>query len=281
VIGGLVTGAVSLIAKVGLGAIGLACDLIPQCSSLGNDIQGMIKSFAQWLTDNLIQSPFTATDGSSNISGGRTFDMMAAGADASNNESCETELGCQQISNQQVAEIRDQQTEEEKTQFDSQPFFARLFSTTSPYSLVSRIAVAFPTTNPVTSFGQWFGDLVSDPFGKMATAFSDIFAADKAFAATPAQPDPFGIPQYGYPTNDPVFTDNPQTYWDDNCQGDYMTAWLNSQTTDADGNSIASSPNNCLLISASVQSAGAMFNTSLIPQSDQNLADPTPSGQSQ
>jgi hypothetical protein len=270
---------------------GLACHAIPGCESAMSALQQGFGQIISWLAGKLIASPFTGPDAQPNnpdISGGRTFDMMAAGADVSYNTSCRVQLGCQALSPQQVATIRNQQLDNEKAQFDSQPFFARMFSTSSPYSLVSRLAVAIPSTNPLTAFGQWFSDFISNPFSQIATVFSSVFASDKAFAATPAAPDPFGVVQYGYLASDPVFTNStfandPETYWQQNCQNNATTlSWINNQN-DVDPDTGESEPTTtepCLLIQSSVQSAGVLFDTSLAPPNSLN-PDPVPQGQGQ
>ncbi|MGH7142148.1 MAG: hypothetical protein ACREF5_01595 [Candidatus Saccharimonadales bacterium] len=253
-------------------AFGLVCDVSPGCSQLASGGEQLAGAAVSWLVGHVISSPF-----SENMSGGRTFDMMAAGADVSNNNSCQVELGCQKLSNQQVATLRNQQLGGEKANFDSQSFFARIFSTSSPYSLVSIIALALPTTNPLTTFETGMADIIGNPLGSVASIFSDIFATDKAFAAVPARPDPFGVIQYGYP--DSAIPPNPQQYWDDNCQGNYEQAWLNTQTIDTNnGQAVATTPNPCLLILSSIQGSGVMFDSSMAPAGSLN-PDPSPGGQ--
>ncbi len=244
----------SLIGK----ALGGVCDIIPGCSNL---TQNAISGIFTWLTNTLIASPF-----STNMSGGRTYDMMAAGADVSYNDSCHLQLGCAQLNSQQVSTIRNQQLASEKSEFDSQSLFARIFSTSSPYSLVSKIAVAIPSTNALTSLEQGVADIIGDPVSVVASTFSGIFTSDKAFAAVPAQSDPFGVIQYGYASNDPVLTTDPQTYWDNNCQGDYTTQWVNSQTQDPNnGEPVNANTDGCMLLQSTIESDGTMFDSSLTP----------------
>jgi len=284
-VGGLFGGLFS----VATSAFGGACRVILGCSSALSAVGNGIGQITSWLATKLISSPFSGPNSQSgvDISGGRNYDMMAAGADVSYNTSCRVQLGCQQLSNQQVADIRNQQLNNEQAAFESQSFFARIFSTSSPYSLVSRIAVALPTTNPLTSFEQGMADIFSNPLGKIASIFSNIFASDKAFAATPAQPDPFGIVQYGYPDTDPIFSNStfandPQAYWDANCQGNTTNLnWINDAPIDqATGEPEPTTTDPCLLIESSVQSAGVMFDSSLAPAGSLN-PDPTQQGTGQ
>jgi hypothetical protein len=299
------TGLASVISSIFNGAIGGLLSHIPVVSGLVGTISGAIidivkaipgvsglislaEQSASKLIDGLIQSPFT-----NNMSGGRTFDMMAAGADVSYNQSCRVQLGCAQLTNQQVATIRNQQLNEEKTAFDSQSMFARIFSTTSPYSLVSQLAMALPTNVP-TAINNTLASIVSDPLGKLGSVFSSIFASDKAFAAVPNQPDPFGVVQYGY-TQVPT---DPETYWDDYCQPqdpDQTDPSLVANQTEANwengtdgyqaqqpdpstGEPLVTTTDPCLLIESAVQSNGAMFDTSLAPP---NSLTPDPASSSQ
>jgi hypothetical protein len=111
---------------------------------------------------------------------------------------------------------------------------------------------------------------MSNPFGAITGEFSNIFAGNKAFAAGPID-DPFGVIQMGYPS----IPSDPETYWDQHCQGDFTTPWLNSQQQDPNtGEPVPTSTNPCLLIQGFMQSAGASLDTSLLPASSLN-ADPT------
>ena len=230
-----------------------------------------VKSWVPTIIGDVVQTPFT-----DNMNGGRTYDMMAAGADVSNNTSCRVQLGCAKLSNQQVAMIQNQQLNEEKTSFDRQSMFARIFSTSSPYSLVSKLAAIMPTDIP-TTINNTVATVLANPLGRIAGVFSSIFTTDKAFAATPAQTDPFGVIQYGYvPGQIPA---DPETYWNNNCQTqdpgqtnlDTLTNviqinWENTQQQDpTTGELLANNPSPCLLILSTIQSDGAMFDTSLAP----------------
>src|SRR5213079_3294568 len=102
-------------------------------------VTGAIQPFFQQLLNSVVPNPF-----GTNMSGGRTFDMMAAGSDVSGNDYAHTGLGGRQLNDQQVAETINQQQEQAKQGFDRQSLFARMFSTDSQYSLVSKLALAMP-----------------------------------------------------------------------------------------------------------------------------------------
>jgi len=110
------------------------------------------------------------------------------------------------------------------------------------------------------------------------------------FAATTPQPDPFGVTQYGYPLTgkDSIDTD-PEAYWNANCsdnasqgyQNDAnfnntadpkkITNWNTLAANNVDvntGQAVNTTTNQCLLIMASVGSAGGYFDTSTLTADD-------------
>ncbi len=210
-------------------------------------------------------------------SGARQVDMIMAGADVTNKASCQTQLGCPNISAQAANNIQNQAIAEAKTEFDMLPLYARMFSTDTPYSLVGRLAIAMPGSfsGMVTSS---LGDLLLSPFSRLGSLFSSLFSTNTAFAATStSEPDPFGISQTGY-TKVPA---NPDEFWEQNCVngplGSYnsstgkldVSEWLNSGdhvTMDpVTGEEQLNEANPCLLILATNQSAGGLFDASLLP----------------
>lgn len=239
------------------GLTDVVCKVLPGCQGAMDAVSGLIGQFSSWIFGVLVPSPF-----SDHMSGGRTFDMLAAGADVSANKSCQTELGCAKLTNQQVADIRNQQMQDAKDSFDHMSTFARLFSRDTPFSLVSRVAVSLPPTLPDAATSV--STMLSNPFATLGQTFSNIFSTSKAFAATPAAPDPFGVIQYGYlPSQIPA---DPQAYWDQNCQGDFTTPWLNNMGQDENtGEAVALTPQPCLLIQSMIQSSGAIYDPSFLP----------------
>ena len=229
------------------------------CTAAGNALAQVSSGFIQWLLNILLPNIFT-----DHMSGGRIFDMAAAGADASYNKSCQVQLGCAKLSNQQLSVIQNQEIAYQKRQFDAMPLFARMFSTSTPYSLVSRLAVIWPTS--LTDASTQVASAMGNPFKSLASIISNIFTSPHAFAASQPFDDPFGIIQYGY-TADQIPSD-PETYWNDHCQNNptYAVDWENSQQQDPDtGEPVATSPQPCLLIQSSVESAGTLFDSSLAP----------------
>ncbi len=250
-----------------------ACNTTPGCQQAVAWVGQNLAGLATWLVEKIISSPFT-----DNMSGGRTFDMLAAGADVSANKNCQIAMGCAKLTNQQIADIRSSVLSQQKTEFDQQPLIARIFSTSSPYSLISQVAMVMPAN--LTDVSMHLADMLGNPLGTIASIFSSMFSGSKAFAAPEPMNDPFGVIQYGY-TSDQIPAD-PEAYWDQHCQNNpnFAVDWENSQQQDENtGEAVATTPEPCLLIQSMVQSAGGLFDQSLLPSGSMN-PDPgsTPTG---
>ena len=287
---GFIHGAVSKIS----GYIGDIITIIPGVSEAMGAIGNLAKPLFSMLTTYLLPNPFSdgVTNGynSSNTAaagkdtgaalpgGGRIFDMAAGGADVAMNKSCQVQLGCAQISDTQVAEVQNEQVAEAKQQFDSQSMFARMFDTSSSYSLLSRLALDMPTTLTGATNAS-LASVLSNPFGKFGSMASNLFSANHAFAATSAQADPFGIVQYGYtsvPSDPPAFWDancvnGPLAVYDSSTKTLDVSKWLAGQKVNPDtGEAVSTTTNACLLIQSSVQAAGGAFDTNLLPPGSTN-----------
>lgn len=247
---------------------------------LGNVVDGVlgISKLVSTLMYKMINNPFAKTDGE------RNFDMIAAGDDVAQNTSCRVNLGCPAISDTQAANIQNQAVAEQEANFRSMPLFARIFSTDTPYSLVSRFAATMPTTlQAATNMGV--ANLASNPLTKIFSGVSSIFSTPRAFASDPAQPDPFGITPTGYTTQqlDALqqtiannYGGDYNAYWMANCadpndpsQIDQtkLAAWLNDSNNVMQdpytGEERYLQPNYCQLLQSTAQSVGAMFSTDL------------------
>jgi hypothetical protein len=246
---------------------------IPGIDTLTGWISNMLSPFIKWMGDALLSSPF-----SDNMSGGRTFDMLAAGADVSKNKSCQVQLGCSAISDATAYQIRSQRALDEEANFKSQPFFARMFDTSSPYSFTSRLALAMPS-NILLSAREGVASLMTNPLSGLLHSFGSIFTNKSVFAASGPVKDPFGVVQYGF-TNLP---DDLDSFWKANCVngplGKYdaatkqldVTDWLNSQEQDPNtGEAVATTSNACLLIQSTTQSLGGMSDPAMLPQDSLN-----------
>jgi len=240
------------------------------CTAAGSTVQKAVGS----ATDKLIPNPFA------DLSGGRTSDMIIAGGDVTNNGAAQQALGSKKLTPTQVSIIRNQQTMEAKNDFDSKPLFARMFSTSTPYSFVSRLAVAMPVS--FAGFQDKLSSLLVNPLRTLGNSFASLFSSNRAFAADTPQADPFGVNQYGYTQSDLDATGNdPADFWAKNCAvpnspyGTYDAAsetfdassWLDNddiQHFDDTGQSTTTQTNPCLLIFTSIQSVGALSDPSLL-----------------
>lgn len=276
---GILSGPASLLGDVIGKVMGLLGISTPQF--ITNAVQPLITALATQVVNHPIGP---------DMSGGRTFDMMAAGADVSGNGYAHTGLGGQAMTPTQTAMIENQQENQAQQDFAKQPLFARLFNTNSQYSLVSKVAMDLPFGFP-GSMTTSFAGIFENPFGNLANSFAAIFSG-KVSAANPATQDAFDVTQYGYPNGVPS---DPEAYWNQYCTDDPTTAYQKdnswnteaSNTTDPNtGMPENNTTNPCLLIKATVGSAGGAFDQSLLTQDDTadltggtgGTTTPTPTG---
>lgn len=265
--------------KVGSLLFTVGCDTSLVCKPALNQFSRLAAPIEAKLT-NLIITTLISPPFSDNMSGGRTGDMITAGADVSYNKSCQDQLGCSQLNNQQVADIRNQQTEQKQNSFNHLSLFARVFSTDSPYSLVSRVATIMPA-NWASASSSMASTFLSNPLAHFGNVIGSVFSGNHVFAAASAQSDPFGVIQYGYPAS--MIPPDPEAYWNSKCVTGPMatydsstdqldvSAWASKQKQSTNtGEAVATTPNPCLLIQSTVQSDGALFDTSLISKGTAN-----------
>ncbi len=215
-----------------------------------------------------------------NNSGGRTFDEMAAGADVGGNNFAQTGTGGQKLSPAQSAAIQNDNLSYAQQQFEHQSFFARIFSTDSPYSLISRLADAIPAGNFATSLQSSLVSFFGNPFSKITSSIFSVLSGKSVFAGTAPQADPFGVTQYGYPLGS--INSDPQAYWNANCSTNASQGYQNDANFKKDswnqeaannvdpstGQGVNTTTNQCLLIMASVGSAGGYFDSSTLTADD-------------
>jgi surface antigen len=279
----------AILDKLG-GAIAFLAQYIPGLSSLEQAISSFVQPLMQYVINWILPNPFAgnvsgANVNDGNVSGGRLFDMAAAGADVMGNKQCQVVLGCAKQSDVATAAARNRYIAANKRDFQSQTFFARMFDTKSPYSFISHVAMATPTNIQVAAHNG-MASMLSNPFGKVGSVLSGIFSGPHTFAATGAMPDPFGVTQYGYDAKD--IPKNPETYWDANCvNGPVATyddttgklnvdAWLDKQQQDPEsGEGVATETNPCLLILTTSQGGGGMFDSKMLPVDDIDNAPAT------
>jgi hypothetical protein len=251
----------------------------------GEAFQPIISTF----TDYLIPSPFgqvrgsdksatVAADQSSEyMSGGRVFDLMAGGADVSGNDYAHNGLGGKALTPEQTAAIVNEQAEQNYQEYQKRPLTAKLFDTSSEYSLVGRLALMLPAGS--SGFTASVADLFTHPFAHVGGVLGFWLHPMSAFAATAPQSDPFGIVQYGYPAGDPTLAaanQDPEAYWNKNCSSDGDTIdwkkpvnskWQNNGLENAEASDSGmpenTATNPCLLIQAAAGSAGGLYDSGL------------------
>lgn len=249
-----------------------ALSQLPGVSDLTAFLSDVMQPFFNIIAAEIVPNPF-----GSNMSGGRTFDMMAAGANVAGNDACD-QIGCQQVSPTTVASIIDEQKSAAKQQFDHQSMFARMFDTSSSYSLVTKIAMATPTNVQVSATNN-MASIMSNPFGTLLNSFGSIFSDNRASAATNADSvDPFEIGTSAY-VNVP---DNPEDLWesrhcDDTGPDGPVAKWQAAATpSEKTGMPVHKDPEPCLLIKASTGEGGGNYDKSLLTKDDVSSAPSNP-----
>lgn len=223
--------------------------------------------------------PTAGIDQAVNIGGGRMFEILAGGADVTAQSFAQETLGAKKITAVQAAEIRNEQSQQELLAYKNQPLMKRLFDKNSQYSLTSKLALAVPDSAK-TATSNITTALLSNPFKVFAGMFRPALSFNQAQAAI-ATDDPFGVPQYGYPNDDPALAEankDPETYWENNCTTDGFNIdwskpvnanWQDNTAVDPDtGTPEYTTTNPCLLIQAAVGAAGAKYDDSLLTKDD-------------
>lgn len=241
----------------------------PYCI-LKDKIEDAIPKITELITQYLIPNPF-----GTNMSGGRTFNMMAAGADVSGNNFAHNGIGGKALTDQEVASILNEEDIKNTQDIANSSLKERLFASDKDYSLISQIALAIPS-DLKSNLGRQLTSYSNYNIGHSISAIGSIFTP-KAFAANIAQPDPFGVQQYGYTKADLDKIGDPETYWEQNCSDDSSQGYQkdNSYNLEAVGTTdeATAMPKNtttnpCALIIATTGSAGAKYNTDLLTEDE-------------
>ncbi len=281
----LANGILGFLINPAIKALDLNCDIpgLPPELQPGNlaPIQNYCVLRAQWKVLSAKAAPliikgisrFLIADPFGNYeSGGRKTSLLLMGGDGAYNDFAHNSLGGQVLSPKEITGIRNDQQTQEQLQFSQQPLFARLFDTNSAYSLISKVAMDVPVG--VSSYGYSFANFISNPLTMLSHSFASLVPS-KVGAATGAQPDPFGIPQYGYKSVPP----DPQTYWSQHCADNpsvdqgamtvaYNNAAANGPVDSNTGMPVNTSPDPCLLVNDIAGAAGGKYDTSLLSKDD-------------
>lgn len=210
-----------------------------------------------WLSDTVFKK-FLVVPFTENMSGARIIELAMGGANVAGNDAAHFAAGGKALTAQQATIIRERQLAERNATFNDKPLYDRVFDGTDSQSLISRIAMAAPSSRNA---------LLGGIFTTRNKITLPDFGTKKVSAAIPAV-DPWGVTQYGYPDNDPVFTEDPVKYWDDHdCKNpDNAKIWGDkAQAINPDtGQPVQNETNGCLLIETAVSANGSRYNKDLI-----------------
>ena len=244
------------------------------CTGLQKAIEPVMSALFDWITEHFFQTIIKP-----DMAGGRTFTVVTGGAMVLGQQTCQHQLGCQKITPQQFSTTLNEQRADELATFKQRPLMARMFDTSTPYSLASQVALALPT-----SWAHFFNAtsayMLSDPLGKLSRSISTLFTPPHAYAvsAGAVAGTALGVDLYGYPA-DSIPT-HPEDYWNAHCvDGEQTKAWNEAAAKNVDpdnGMAQNTTTDPCLLIQASTASSGAMFTSDVLTQDD--LYGSTPAG---
>lgn len=259
-----------------------AIKLLPGGAAVLSQAASEAGKFFIFLGSQLIQ-PITSID----QSGGRTGDLVILGGAKSGYDYAHQGLGGQALTPQQAADILTKQQQIEQQQFNSRPFFARMFSTDTPDSLISKFAddIPFGLQNDLQ---RGFANLVN-PLSAISHGFAAVFSG-RVSAADKFKPlmDPGGLRPYGLTSADIAKVDTAAkatAYWDQNCSDNASYAYMKTNswndqaahTTDPNtGQPMNTQANLCAFLKGVQGSAGGALDTSNLTQAD--LADLNGSG---
>lgn len=238
-----------------------------------------------------------------NNAGARMFNMAAGGADVSGNSFAQHVTGGIALNSGQMNANLDYFYDNQLAEYRQKSFIAQITDKESPYSPINKLAVALPSNyyGMVSTINNAWTGFMSNPFSKIFNVFGSIFTAKSGAAGFIPGKDPFGVTQYGYPLDDPIFNQDPDEYWQKYCVSklpdgspnpnfitqkwnDFAAKNLNSRSFQPENIQTTEfqsiDPNNkygtngCLLIQTAVGSAGALFTDDVL--SAEELAELQP-----
>ncbi len=253
---------------------GVAADLVMHLPGVSQAVdqleklaEPLIANIGNWFATKTIKDVI-----GEHPSGGRNMELAGGGADVSGNIFAHYGLGAHKIPDSTAAEIRAEMRQQDEDNFKHESTFARVFDTSSQYSVVSKMALALPSTTTNGTMRSFAGSLLN-PFATLTSQFGGTKKADAA-----SSKDPYGVTQYGYDSNDPVFQEDPEVYWSthDCSNPDKAKNWGEAEKDNVNpdtGMPENDTTNGCKLIEASTGMAGAMYDDSLLSQEE--LGDQT------
>lgn len=169
-------------------------------------------------------------------------------------------LGAPAISDAQAASIYEDYLEQQEYEYRNQGLLAKLTDMDYPDSFINNFIDSTPTntneipTTMATSFSSFISGLVNLNF---LSPF--VSSTRPAYAASQLSANAFGVTRYGYPANDPSFTQEPERLTDDYCNQTKEARLKSLYERDLASFDEYSVSDPCLLERVTVEAAGALF----------------------
>jgi len=250
---------------------------IPGVSDATSFVTKAAEPFFKFLTDKLIPNPFGVP-----MSGGRTGNLAILGGMVAGDAAAHTTLGAPAVRPEAAAQVAIDQENSDLKEFSHRPLFARLFSTDTQYSLISRVAMDIPLGFQ-SAPGNTVATLLSAPFAAITHSFGSILSPKAVAGSDPVAAlarvyKEAGETPYAY-TGDVSYL---KPYWQQHCSDNAAQAYQsdadyqkNNWNQDAanhpdpvNGMPTNSTANPCLLIKSYVCAGGVTSDTSLCTSDD-------------
>ncbi len=242
----------------------------PLVNAITENVMEYVSPYIEALSGKIFKSFVSDT-----MSGGRTFQGLAAGMDVLASTSGEFGIGGGQISDAQSSALLQEEELKAQEDFASKPLYARLFDQQDSRSLVGQVAMAMPFTTS-TAVSQTANRLVSSPFAVISSGFGNFFTR-KASAAGSELPNPFGTLRFGHPEGDTALNVDPTTLTNEYCSA-FNEKWADDVEVDeATGMEVHKTGNPCLLYSAATSAAGGKFSDEALNDSASSITSGTDS----
>jgi hypothetical protein len=176
-------------------------------------------------------------------------------------------LGGKLLTNQEQSDATEAYLQQQDYDQTHSSLVSRVASVDNPSSLVSRFAMAMPSS--WSGLSSSIAQIFTNPFHGFSFIFHPVAAATNTGSI-----NAFGVPRSGYTANDPAFTADPSIYTPQFCQ-QLQKNWQASKTQDSvTGTDQYSTTNPCLLEQVAVETASSAFSQ------DDSLDDGTSSDSS-
>jgi hypothetical protein len=165
-----------------------------------------LSSAFQWVINTAIGPVVTGTE-----VGGDAYDATYAGMDAlassagggvGDRSDTDKTIGGQYLNEQQIVAIKNEMQDQRDYELQNMNMFARYFSVKVPESLTSQAIISSPTD--LTSIAENMSSVFS--LSSLTNGINNIFS--KKVSAYDRNVNPFGVMQFGFPDDHPIFTAN-------------------------------------------------------------------------